>query len=158
MSGERCGRLAEKLRSRTLVDRSQRSPMNRYRNSWSKQRQSFRGAQWIQVTWTKARAPAPDGNQSKVQVRDEAGHPVEDVGIPGEVDALGAQDRVAEGSGRSPRRPAAVVGVGRSNDHRTDVHLVALHDLAHVGKPKRLEHAAETAREDDRGVGRQLTQ
>src|SRR3954452_20948005 len=94
MSGERCGRLAEKLRPRALVDRAQRSPMNRYRNSWSKQRQSLRGAQWVQVTRTQARAPAPDGNQSKVQVRDEAGHPVEDVGIPGEVHALGAQDRV----------------------------------------------------------------
>src|SRR3954454_19887424 len=158
MSGERCGRLAEKLRSRTLVDRSQRSPMNRYRNSWSKQRQSFRGAQWIQVTRTQARAPAPDGNQSKVQVRDEAGHPVEDVGIPGEVDALGAEDRVTERSGRSPRRPAAVVGVGGSNDHITDVHFVALHDLANVGKRKRLDHAAQTSRQKDRRLARQLTQ
>src|SRR3954468_2498589 len=101
--------------------------MNRYRNSWSKQRQSFRGAQWIQVTRTQARAPAPDGNQRKVHIRDEAGHPVEDVGIPGEVDALGAQDRVTEGSGRSSRRPTAVVGMGGANDHIADVHLVSLH-------------------------------
>src|SRR3954469_20446959 len=106
--GERRGRLVEERRPRALVDWAQRPPMNGHSDSRSKQLEGFGCSPGVEVARTQARTPAPDGDQRKIQIRDETRHRVKEVGVPGEVDALGTENRVTERSARPTRRPAAV--------------------------------------------------
>ena len=72
------------------------------------------GSRWPAA---EPRPPAPDRNERDVD-RAELAHPVEEVGVAGEVDRLRARDDVAERIRRRTERPPAPVVLGR---HRADL-------------------------------------
>ena len=101
------------------------------------------------------RSPAPDRQQRDVDPPREVGHGVEDVGVAGEVDALGAVDGEADrlGDRAAERMPAAVVNGAQRGDRRTG-HVDAFADgeLDDVGEALAREDRRGAARDDDAHV------
>src|SRR5690242_6483126 len=101
--------------------------MDRHGDPRAQQLQRPGGACGIEVARRQAGAPPADRQQRHVEVAGEVSHPVEEIRVPGEVDAGRAVDHVAE-------RAGAVLGVRGGDTNWTNLHLVAGLDLDDVGE------------------------
>ena len=68
--------------------RPERAPVDRDGRSRTQQPECGRGGRRIHMTTPQGRPPAADRQDRQVQARGEVGHPREDVGVAGEVDAI----------------------------------------------------------------------
>ncbi len=104
------GQVDERRAAReTEVDREVRAPVDRDDETGLDAGDGLRGPLRIEVATAQPGPPPPDRNEPDVD-RPELAHPVEEVGVAGEVDGLRALDDVADRiGGRSERPPAAVV-------------------------------------------------
>ena len=99
-------------------------------------RHRARRAQRVHVPGPERRPPAPDRQQGDVEAPREAPHPLEELRVAREVDALGAGDLVAQRrDGRAQRAAAAVVDRRQRRDGGVaDGDAVAGRDLVDLGE------------------------
>ncbi len=83
--------------------RIERAPVDRHRQPGAEHGRGAGGALRIEVARAQLRPPAPDRQQRDVEIRLELGHPLEQVGVAGEVDRAAAPQDEAE---RLHPRPA----------------------------------------------------
>ena len=105
-----CRRLRGGRARPPLRDQRIGSPVDRHRCPWLEQAQCLGGPVWVEMTRRQSWPPACDGKQREVE-RCELRHGREQIGVPGEVDALRPRDQVTDARARGRR---AVLGRRRA--------------------------------------------
>src|SRR6266403_4178754 len=99
----------------------------------------------------QARAPAPDGQQRYIE-RPALGQPLEEIGVPGEVDGRRSVDDVAKRGRSRGERPTAgsVFRVGGAHLNAAEIELVPGRNLENSAEPTPGHELAGSARDDHR--------
>ncbi len=132
------------------VDREVGPPVDRDHELRPNERDSLCGALGIEVSSApQPGPPPPDRDQTDVDGA-ELAHPVEEIGVTGEVDGLRPRDDVPDRIRSRPERPAAAVVLGRNgaNLERPDRERLADADLEHALELPLAEQPAQAAWHD----------
>ena len=138
-------------------DREQRSPVDRDRDPRLQDRGRPGGPLGIEVAGPESRAPAPDRQQRQVEPAREVRHPVEEVGVAGEVGPAGPREHEPDRLrviGAEPTA-AAVLGLDRGDLDPADRLRVPRRQLGDRLEAATPEEPAGAARAEDRRLRRQ---
>ncbi len=97
--------------------------MDRYSATWLQQLDGLGGPSRVKMAGTEVWPPAPDGQQSEVELRRQITHGWEQVGVTGEVDGrVEARDQVTDrgGPGTEGLSHAVMYGGCRGQGHGAD--------------------------------------
>ena len=124
--------------------------MDRYRCSWLEQAECLGSPLWVEMARRQSWPPACDGKQREVE-RCELRHGREQIGVPGEVDALRPRDQVTERGRADAERPSAgvVLRLGGRHRHLADLDFLCDVDLDDVRKPAASHDPSRAARQYD---------
>jgi hypothetical protein len=160
VGGERQRRLGERARAEMAqAGRVERAPVDRDGEARGQRRRRAGGTLGVQVTGAERRAPSPDRQQGEVEAAlAERRHAVEEVGVPGEVEAPRALDQEADRLRRDATTADLVDCLGGGDEQRADPVGVARSELDQPAESPALEEGARPGGDDQRHSGADATQ